>query len=631
MEQTEETMIRIPATAHRFLLMLCLAGWLLTPAHLSLAAVEKTKVLIHQCQSCHDENVHKQDFLASAHGKNTCVSCHGEISDLGRHMTGESAPAPVNCASCHRDIASRFKKNVHYLKLNFQCQDCHHDIHAIRKSGVELEKAAVDNCCQCHDSQDYVLLGHSGSFLKGNADAASCVDCHGLHDTPYYDPTLERDVAAARENYTRRCRSCHNDAKMDKRNRFSTQAVTTFDDTYHGKVFNIGYPQRVAGCADCHRGHNILPRGHLLSAMHPDRMKEACGTCHQGFHDRFLSFVAHPDPLDAKRHPVLYWTNAFMITLLGGTFAFFWLHTLLWWWRTYRDKCAEAKAGFVEKHLLPECREEKQIQRFSMQERIMHVLLILSFFTLVMTGFPLKYYDSPWAKIMINIWGGAYRAGICHRVAALVLCGLFLYTLWLSLRFLFPGGKMKGWLGRLFGPDSLFPNLKDLRDVIGMFKWFFGGAEMPRFDRWTYWEKFDFFAVFWGMTAIGGSGFVLWFPELASYLMPGWMINVATVVHSEEAFLAAIFIFTIHFFNNHLVPNKFPLEPNVFTGRYRLEAMRHERPLEYERLVAEGRLESLKREGPGIWLQLFSSAFGLASLILGLMLTVLIFWAALFY
>jgi len=84
-------MIRIPATAHRFLLMLCLAGWLLTPAHLSLAAVEKTKVLIHQCQSCHDENVHKQDFLASAHGKNTCVSCHGEISDLGRHMTGESA------------------------------------------------------------------------------------------------------------------------------------------------------------------------------------------------------------------------------------------------------------------------------------------------------------------------------------------------------------------------------------------------------------------------------------------------------------------------------------------------------------------------------------------------------------
>ena len=631
MEQAEEPVRRIPAAPLRSLLILCLACFLFAPPRLSLAATDRAKGPVRHCQSCHDETVYRQDFPASAHGKNTCVSCHGDIGDLRSHMTGKSKPAPVNCASCHRDIASRFKRDVHYLRLNFQCQDCHQDIHALRKYEGDFKKAVVENCCQCHDYQDYVLLGHSGSLLKGNADAASCADCHGLHNTPYYDPSSERDVTAARENYTRRCRACHGDAKMAKRNRFSTKAVTSFDNTYHGKVFNLGYPQRVAGCADCHRGHNILPRGHLMSAMNPERMKEACGRCHKGFRNRFLSFVAHPDPQDAKRHPVLHRTGVFMSILLGGTFAFFWLHTLLWWWRTYRDKCAETKAGFVERRLLPEYREEKQIQRFSLQERVMHVLLIFSFFTLVMTGFPLKYYDSPWAKIMINIWGGAYRAGFFHRAAALVLCALFLYTLWLSLRFLFPQGRAEGWLGRLFGPDSLFPNLKDLRDIIGMFKWFLGGKEMPRFDRWTYWEKFNFLAVFWGMTAIGGSGFVLWFPEIASYLMPGWMINVAAVVHSEEAFRAAIYIFTVHFFNNHLVPHKFPLEPNVFTGRYRLEAMINERPLEYERLVAEGRLESLKREGPGIWLQMFSSTVGLASLILGLILTVLIFWAALFY
>jgi len=624
-------MTKLLAAGFHFLgtaVLICLA---LSTVGFSLAAAGDGVESGRRCQSCHDEPLYTRGFPASVHGKNTCASCHGDSGELRRHITGEQAPPPVNCASCHRDIAARFKKDVHYLQLNFQCQDCHQDIHRIGKAGAEPKIAAVNNCRQCHDAEDYVVRGHSGALLKGNNDAASCVDCHGLHNTPYYDPSLERDTAAARENYTRRCRSCHGDAKMAKRNRFSTQAVTTFDDTYHGKVFNIGYPQRVAGCADCHRGHNILPRGHRESAMHPDRMKEACGACHTGFHDRFLSFVAHPDPLDAKRHPALYGTNVFMIALLGGTFAFFWLHTFLWWWRTYRDKCAENKAGFVDRPLLPECREDLQIQRFTVTERIMHVLLIFSFFTLVTTGFPLKYYDSPWAKIMINFWGGAYRAGFFHRAAALVLCGLFLYTLWLSLRFLFPGGKTKGWLGRLFGPDSLFPNLKDLRDVLGMFKWFFGRGEMPRFDRWTYWEKFDFLAVFWGMTAIGGSGFVLWLPEPASYLMPGWLINVATVVHSEEAFLAAIFIFTVHFFNNHLVPNKFPLEPNVFTGRYRLEAMRQERPLEYERLAATGRLEALKKEGPGIGMQLLSSAFGLASLLLGLILTALIFWAALFY
>jgi cytochrome b subunit of formate dehydrogenase len=550
-------------------------------------------------------------------------------------MTGENKPKPVNCGSCHRDVASRFRRDVHYIKQNFQCQDCHQDIHSIRKSGAGFKVAAVENCSQCHSGEDYTLLGHSGALLKGNADAASCTDCHGLHNTPYYDQSLERDKAAARENYTRRCRSCHADAKMAKRNRFSTKTVATYDDSYHGKIFNIGFPQRVAGCADCHLGHNTLPKNDLRSAMHRSNMKAACKECHKGFHDRFVSFDTHHDPLDPKRSPLLYWTNVFMIALLGGTFSFFWLHTFLWWRRTYCDKCCEGKAGFIEKTILPECRpeyrEDKQIQRFPVRDRIMHVLLILSFFTLVMTGFPIKYYDSPWAKILINMWGGAYRAGLFHRIAALVLCGLFLYTLWLSLRFLFPKKQFRGSLQRLFGPDSLFPNFKDLRDIVGMFKWFFGKGEMPKFDRWTYWEKFDFLAVFWGMTAIGGSGFMLWFPEKFSYLLPGWMINVATVVHSEEAFLAAIFIFTVHFFNNHLVPNKFPLEPNVFTGRYRLDVMRHERPLEYERLVAEGRLDELKREGPGFWTQLFASAFGLASLLLGLLLTGLIFWAALFY
>ncbi|MDD5170911.1 MAG: hypothetical protein PHN75_18995, partial [Syntrophales bacterium] len=136
---------------------------------------------------------------------------------------------------------------------------------------------------------------------------------------------------------------------------------------------------------------------------------------------------------------------------------------------------------------------------------------------------------------------------------------------------------------------------------------------------------------FWGMTAIGGSGMMLWFPEIFSHILPGWMINIAAIVHSEEAFLAAVFIFTVHFFNNHLVPNKFPLEPNVFTGRYRLEAMQEERPLEYERALLEGRLDAMKKDGPGILTQLFASVFGLGSLILGLFLVGLIFWASVFY
>jgi hypothetical protein len=154
---------------------------------------------------------------------------------------------------------------------------------------------------------------------------------------------------------------------------------------------------------------------------------------------------------------------------------------------------------------------------------------------------------------------------------------------------------------------------------------------MPKFDRWTYWEKFDFLAVFWGMFAIGGSGLLLWAPEWSSYLFPGWVLNVAALIHSEEALLAALFIFTVHFFNTHFIPDKFPMDRIIFTGTYTLEDLKEQRPLQYDRLLAAGGLEQMKRPYPGIFLKLVGAAFGLASLLLGLFLLGHIFWSVFFF
>ena len=288
--------------------------------------------------------------------------------------------------------------------------------------------------------------------------------------------------------------------------------------------------------------------------------------------------------------------------------------------------------GILPQALLAKGEGLQQIQRFSPWERIMHVLLILSFFTLVMTGFPLKYHDAAWSKILMNFWGGAHVAGLFHRGAALLLIAIVAYVAFLSLRFLFPKGLgRRGFLGRLFGPDSLVPNRKDLEDFKGMFLWFFDRGEMPKFDRWTYWEKFDFWAVFWGMFAIGSSGILLWVPEWSSYLVPGWVLNVASLVHSEEALLAALFIFTVHFFNTHFIPNKFPMDRIIFTGTYTLEDLKEQRPLEYERLKDSPRFESMKRPYPGIPLKLLGATFGLASLLLGLFLLGHILWSLFFF
>jgi len=241
---------------------------------------------------------------------------------------------------------------------------------------------------------------------------------------------------------------------------------------------------------------------------------------------------------------------------------------------------------------------------------------------------PLKYHEANWARTIMDIFGGPGTAALFHRVAATVMMALFLYVCFLSFKYVFRSQNgAKGWVSRLFGPESLCPNLKDWQDIKGMFRWFFGKGEMVRFARWTYFEKFDFFAVFWGMFIIGGSGLIMWFPELFSHLLPGKVINIATIAHSEEALLAAVFIFTVHFFHNHLAPGKFPMEDNVFTGRYTIDEFKHERPEEYDRVVAEGRLEEIKAEKPGIGIKLFSAVFGYGAVFLGIGLTCLIIWA----
>ena len=137
----------------------------------------------------------------------------------------------------------------------------------------------------------------------------------------------------------------------------------------------------------------------------------------------------------------------------------------------------------------------------------------------------------------------------------------------------------------------MVPTMQDWRDFVAHNKWFFGKGPKPQFDRWTYWEKFDYFAVFWGMFAIGISGLVMWFPQFFTSFLPGWVINIALIVHSDEALLAAGFIFTIHFFNTHFRLEKFPMDTVIFSGRISKSEMLHERKRWYDRLVATNRLD----------------------------------------
>jgi cytochrome b subunit of formate dehydrogenase len=169
----------------------------------------------------------------------------------------------------------------------------------------------------------------------------------------------------------------------------------------------------------------------------------------------------------------------------------------------------------------------------------------------------------------------------------------------------------------LWGPDSLVPQPQDIIDIWRNFKWFVGKGPQPKFDRWTYWEKFDYWAVFWGMFIIGGSGLMLWFPGAFTQFLPGWIFNVATVVHGEEALLAVGFIFTIHFFNGHIRPEKFPMDLVIFTGKIPEHELKEERTKEYERLVREGRLASIESGQPSQFSRMFGYIVGGTAVVLG--------------
>ncbi len=187
--------------------------------------------------------------------------------------------------------------------------------------------------------------------------------------------------------------------------------------------------------------------------------------------------------------------------------------------------------------------------------------------------------------------------------------------------------RRTGFLAILWGPNSMTPQPQDAVDIWRHVLWFVGKGPRPQFDRYTYWEKFDYWAVFWGMFIIGGSGLILWFPVQFAAFLPGWIFNVATVVHGEEALLAVGFIFTIHFFNGHLRPEKFPMDTVIFTGRISEHELKDERPMEYRRLVSEGRLEATETSPPSLPSLLFGWIVGGTAVIVGTVTVVVIVYS----
>ena len=273
-------------------------------------------------------------------------------------------------------------------------------------------------------------------------------------------------------------------------------------------------------------------------------------------------------------------------------------------------------------------REELHFERFTRLNRVLHIVMIVSFLSLALSGMTLKFSYTGWARLLARLFGGFEGAGYVHRLGAVLMMITFATHIVDLIRR--KSREFGSWKNLLFGPNTMLFTKRDLNEFTGSLRWFLGKGPRPQYGRWTYWEKFDYFAVFWGMMVIGSTGLMLWFPEFFTLVLPGWFLNVATIIHSDEALLATGFIFTVHFFNTHLRPEKFPMDLVVFTGRMPLEEFQEDKPGEYDELVRRGELEKhLVEPYPPIVIRAIR-AFGWTALTIGFAIVLWILYAMIF-
>ena len=600
------------------------------------------------CGECHEDVA----VSSAAHPDLVCSDCHTNVTDEHEGDDLEPLTDAESCGECHGSVARTMGRSVHGDEAS--CNDCHgapHEIHEVADLASAVSAVnQIKNCGACHEEPAELVDGYLTSehgkalLLSGLVNAPSCSDCHGDHRIL----AVEKGKApTAHENSPEMCGACHlllldewqdhsahglawqadeegpvcvdchkshqiADPTTDVSRHASAancggcheEYLTSFRDSFHGKATYLGMSGG-ATCADCHTPHKNLAADHPNSSVHPDNVLATCGNCHEGVTASFATFDPHNDPTDPDDIFAVYVVWVFMTGLLIGVFAFFGVHDLLWLQRSLvgvlRGEFDEERYGGSGKY----------IRRFRRKNMRMHVVIITTFMLLALTGLPLKFSDAGWSQQLVNLLGGIDSTRFLHRIAAIGTFGyMFVHIMDVFIRWAFRGEK-----GMFWGPNSMMPQPKDVSDFIGNIKYFFYLGERPPGDRWTYFEKFDYLAVFWGVMIIGLSGLVLWFPGFFTSFLPGWTLNAAHVIHSDEALLATGFIFVFHFFHTHLRPESFPMDLVIFTGRATTTYMREEHPREIERLKSQGEFLDRVAEPPPAWLVRWSAIFGASAIL----------------
>ena len=478
---------------------------------------------------------------------------------------------------------------------------------------------ANEACLGCHGAAGFSAPGAGGQtrslFVPGDQFSNSvhgnaglrCTDCHtSITETPHKNlPTTAAARAHLRLDMNKTCANCH------------PQAMRSYTETYHGKVAAMGFAN-TATCSDCHGSHDILPARNPLSSVAPASVLKTCQNCHEDATPGFATFQSHATSDDFAHYPLIWITSKFVLVAVGGVLVTFWVHSALWFYRELRDRQQGKLRPHVQASALPPG-AGKYVERWTPLWRWAHLLFAVSIILLVATGITLHYPDTAWAPVLERLFGGPTIAGIIHRIAAVVMVAVFVAHILYAIAHI----ALNWSTVKIFGPYSLMPNWQDAADIAAMVKWFFGRGPRPSFDHWNYQHKVDYWAPFWGITLLVATGAMLWFKTFTAAYLPGWVFNIATVAHGDEAVLAAAYLFSVHYFVNHWRPDKFPLDTVIFTGSMPLDEFKREFAVEYDRLARTGELKQYLVDAPSQPMRWGSEVLGFALVLVGLALLVM--------
>ena len=535
------------------------------------------------CGTCHEDAAKTYQWhgrLKVGEGKDipACADCHGRHDILtieDKHSRVHPQNLPQTCGHCHENLDLTTKHKILYEKavevykssvhgraslggvyVAATCNDCHSaggTAHRILPPGIPESPINHFNipktCGKCHRAieSDYWEGIHGQLTIRGETDSPVCTGCHGEHGIlPISDP---RSPVSPTRLAQATCAPCHESARLNEKYGIPTGRLQSFIDTYHGLKSKAG-DITVANCASCHGAHRILPHTDSTSSIYLGNLPKTCGHCHPGISSALATAPVHGEP-GVSRTPAANWmSNIYIVAifLIIGTMVAHWLLDL--------RKQIKLVVG------------REQVIRMNFNELWQHTFLMVTFTVLVITGFSLRFSEAWWVKLLFGWEGGFPVRGIIHRVAAVIF---ILTTLW-HLVFLTTAQ------GRRFLRD-MWPVWRDFREFLQLVLFNLGvKTDRPRFGRFSYVEKAEYWALVWGTAIMILTGLFLWFDSLAEAWFPKGFLDVTVVMHYYEAWLATLAIAIWHMYSTVFSPAVYPMNPSWLTGKMPRRMLEHEHP-----------------------------------------------------